>query len=200
MKGFILAAGMGKRLRPLTLKIPKPMIKVGGKPIMQHLVELLHSYGYDVMANVHYLPEQIVKHFSGDILFSYEKELLGTAGAIAKVGRWLGEDFVVMNADTLTNINLNDMMKSHKGSGCIATIFTKDTATHNGGTIIFSKRVLDYIPPTGAYSIEHDLTPDLIKRGIPINLYRSDAYYFDTANVEKLEKARKYYREMKVGI
>ena len=195
-KAMILAAGKGERLRPLTSTIPKPMIDVCGKPIMGHLIELLHAYDYEVMANVHYLPDSIVDYFGDKVIFSHERELLGSAGAIKKVGKWLGEDFVVMNGDTLTNIDLHDMMGSHKKGGCIATIFTKNTTTHNGGTIIFNKKILDYIPSRKPYTVQFDLLPDLARRKVSVNLYRSNAYYFDIANIERLEKARRYYEKM----
>ncbi len=92
MNALLLAAGEGTRLRPLTEKLPKPMIPIAGKPILQHNVELLARHGIrEIAINLHHCPEVVRSHF-GDgsrfgvsITYSYEPELLGTAGAVKKL-------------------------------------------------------------------------------------------------------------------
>jgi len=92
MKPMLLAAGMGTRLRPLTERLPKCMVPVGGKPILEHNIEWLKKYGFtDVMINLHYLPQVVMGYF-GDgskwgvkIKYSVEKEILGTAGGVKNV-------------------------------------------------------------------------------------------------------------------
>ena len=134
------------------------------------------------------------------VLYSSEPELLDTAGALKKQEVWLKDfnetgDFVVLNGDTISNVDLADMIKKHRKSKTIATVFTKDTIVHNGGVFIFNLDILDYIPEGKPYSIHRDLFPDLIKKKIPINEYRSDAYYFDCGTSEKLKKARKFFEK-----
>lgn len=196
MRALVLAAGRGERLRPLTDTIAKPMIEVAGKPILRHVVDNLKKHGVkDILANIHYFHNQIVDYFKDELVYSYEETLLDTAGAIKKVGDWLGHRFLVVNGDTLTNVDITEMIGFHHQGDRMATIFTHDTATHNGGTFIFNQRVLDFIPEGKPYSIHRDLLPDLMAKGIPLNLYQTKAYYFDTANLEKLETARRFYEE-----
>ncbi len=136
--------------------------------------------------------------------FSPEPKLLGTAGAIANInklyhydlGDALYRDFLVVNGDTITNVNYTEMFKLHEEKGNIATVFTHDDFIHSGGTYIFNKEIFKYIPK-GVYSIHEQLIPDLIKKKIPITEYRSEAYYFDTATPEKLEKARRFLKKLK---
>lgn len=92
MKAIILAAGKGERLKEITSRIPKPMIEVNGKPILQHNIELCKKYGIkDIYINLHHLPEKITDYFGNgkkfgvQIKYSYEKELLGTSGAVRKI-------------------------------------------------------------------------------------------------------------------
>lgn len=115
MRCLIFCAGNGTRLRPLTDTIPKPMIKVAGKPVLEHLVDHLESYGIsEVIVNLHYKPEPIYKYFGTRLLYSYEPELLGEAGTEISLRHWLGEleeKYIIMNGDTLTNIDINEMRK-----------------------------------------------------------------------------------------
>lgn len=201
---MILAAGLGTRLKPLTDKTPKPMVRIGGKPILWHILKWLfdHDIWEDVCINVHHLPLQIMDYFGIAYRYSGEARLLGTAGALKRIGEWEffwdtevdDGNLLVVNGDTITNLDPWDMLRVHKTEGNIATIFTKDTALHNGGVFIFNKKVLDYIPKGKPFSIHEDLLPDLIKKKIPISLYKSDAYYFDCGTPEKLEKARKFFK------
>ncbi|MGE5575821.1 MAG: sugar phosphate nucleotidyltransferase [Syntrophothermus sp.] len=129
MKAMILAAGVGSRLEPLTCNVPKPMVPVVNRPAMEHIVALLKKHGYtDVIANLWYLPERIRGYF-GDgsdfglsLSYSQEKELLGTAGGLKKVEGFFDDTFLVISGDALTDIDLTDMLRFHRGSGALATI------------------------------------------------------------------------------
>jgi len=132
MKALILAAGFGTRLEPLTLAVPKPMVLLVNKPIMQHNIELLKKYGFkDIIANIHYFPEQ-VENFFGDgspfgarLSYSYEKKLLGTAGGVKRMASILGgidKTFLVLSSDALTDINLSHLVSFHKKKKALATI------------------------------------------------------------------------------
>ncbi len=128
-----MAAGLGTRLRPLTYDIPKPMVPVANRPIMEHILALLarHDLG-EVVANLHWFPETITDHFGDgsrlgvELTYSYEQELLGTAGGVRNVSEFFGsEAFCVMAADALTDIDLGALARAHRNSGWIATLATK---------------------------------------------------------------------------
>ena len=102
----------------------------------------------------------------------------------------LEDPFLVQNGDTLTNLDLKDIIEFHLINMNIATVFTKDDAIHTSGTYIFDKEIIELIENEQDIP---DLMQKLIDKNIPINIYKSDAYYFDIANKEKLKKARKYY-------
>jgi len=130
MKAMILAAGLGTRLRPLTEEISKPMVPIVNRPVMEHIVDLLAKHGFhDLYVNLHYHPDIIKRHF-GDgaqwglsITYSFEEELLGTAGGVKKLERELGGDtFLVISGDALTDLDLSALLAFHKKHGCIATL------------------------------------------------------------------------------
>ncbi|MDR2426238.1 MAG: NDP-sugar synthase [Endomicrobium sp.] len=133
MKAFVLAAGAGTRLRPLTHDIPKPMIPILGKPALYHTLNNLGKYGFDnVCINLFHCPDCITDYFKNnymDIKLSYslEKKLLGTAGAIKKQEKFLDETFTVMSGDGLTDINLEKVLAFHKKKKALATIVLKKT-------------------------------------------------------------------------
>src|ERR1700676_2990811 len=114
MRAFVLAAGEGRRLRPLTERVPKPMIEIRGRPILEHNVRLLVRHGFDdITINTHYLPDVVTAHF-GDgrkfgarISYSHEDELLGTAGALNAVRARFDETFAVLYGDNLTTCDLS---------------------------------------------------------------------------------------------
>lgn len=129
MKAIILAAGRGERLRPLTNKLPKPMLPINKKPNIEYLILLLKKYGIEEIGiNTSYLPNKI-KNYLGDgkkwgvnIKFSFEKELLGTSGALNNFKEFLNESFFVIYGDNLTDMNLEKMIDHHKRKKSIATI------------------------------------------------------------------------------
>ncbi|MBS1513883.1 MAG: sugar transferase, partial [Bacteroidetes bacterium] len=129
---MILAAGFGERLRPLTLTIPKPMLPVCNKPVMEYSVELCSRHDFkDIKINLHYLPEQIDKYFSDGsrhgvkISYSIEKNLCGTAGALKRVKSFFSETFLVLTGDSYHNINLANLLSFHKENKSVATICVK---------------------------------------------------------------------------
>ncbi|MFA6105012.1 MAG: nucleotidyltransferase family protein [Patescibacteria group bacterium] len=151
MKAMILAAGEGVRLRPLTNNIPKVMVKIDGKPLLEHNVNLVRSYGVrEIITNVHYKPEIISNYFQdGDkfgvsIFYSKEKELLGSAGGIKKVANKLNKTFFVLYGDNLSNCNLKDLLTTHKKNKTICTLVIFDKIKNKntgkgGGRILLNK-------------------------------------------------------------
>jgi len=126
---MILAAGKGTRLKSLTREIPKPMLEIGGKPILEHLINLLKKYGVNEIAmNLHHLKDAIKGYF-GDgekfgvrITYSYEEELLGSAGAVKKLEDFFSGTFFVVYGDLFTNADLKKLLEFHKDKSSQATI------------------------------------------------------------------------------
>ena len=113
MKAMILAAGLGKRLKPLTNDIPKPLLKVGNQSLIERNIRSLLNYGFDeIVINVSYLGKMITEHVleifpNNKIIFSKEPEPLGTGGGIKNALKLLGDEpFMLINADIYHNINL----------------------------------------------------------------------------------------------
>jgi NDP-sugar pyrophosphorylase family protein len=132
MKAMILAAGLGTRLRPLTSSCPKALVKVGNKPMLEHLILKLMDIGIsDILVNVHHYADQIISflemnHFFGiRIQVSNESDrLLDTGGAIKK-GSWFfndGKPFLVHNVDIITDFDMLQMKTLHLKSEAIATL------------------------------------------------------------------------------
>jgi mannose-1-phosphate guanylyltransferase/phosphomannomutase len=121
MKAVLMAGGFGTRLRPLTARVPKPMVPVGNKPIMEHTVELLRAHGFDdLVVLLYFLPEAITGHF-GDgsrwgVRIRYVTPMadLGTAGAVRFAAGDLGEPVLVISADILTDFDLGAAVAHHQ--------------------------------------------------------------------------------------
>ena len=124
---MVLAAGLGTRLRPLTYEITKPMVPVIDRPVMAHIVDLLDCHHFlDVIANLHYFPDSIRDYFGDRLEYSYEEELLGTAGGVRNVRDFLGDEaFLVISGDALTDIDLTRLGERHRQAGGIATLAVK---------------------------------------------------------------------------
>jgi mannose-1-phosphate guanylyltransferase len=127
---MILAGGLSTRLYPLTKLVPKPLVPVAGVPNAAHLVRYLKAYGFDEIAiNVHYLAEAIVtalgdgSRFGVKIHYSYEPELLGSAGGVKKLEDFLrGQPFVVIGCDEVTDMRLDRLLEFHHQREALATI------------------------------------------------------------------------------
>jgi mannose-1-phosphate guanylyltransferase len=145
MKAMILAAGKGTRVRPITYLMPKPMIPIIHKPVMEFLVELLKEHGFDqIMVNTSHLADQIESYFRDgqqwgvQMAFSFEghfedgqpiAEALGSAGGLRKIQDFSGffdDTFVVLCGDALIDLNLTDVVRFHKSKGAIATVVMRD--------------------------------------------------------------------------
>ena len=134
-KAMIMSAGIGTRLEPLTLSIPKPLIPLANIPVMDYsLINLSNNGLKDVIANLYYLSDQIIERYSNKQLygvnFNYIKEevLSGTAGGVKKCQFFFdeNEDFIVLSGDGLTDFELKEAYESHKKSGAIATMVVKE--------------------------------------------------------------------------
>ncbi len=122
---MILAAGFGSRLRPLTERCAKPLVPVGDRPALAHLIDQLRAaHVAKIVVNVHYRAEQLRAFAAGrDIVLSEEQELLGTAGGIARASSLLGQgDSLVWNADIVADINLSALLMAHRMTTPLATL------------------------------------------------------------------------------
>ncbi len=134
MKALILAAGKGTRISHLTQNCPKPMLPVGEKPLLAYLVDWLRQHNItEIAINLHYAPDAIINYFGNGsahgvaLTYSYEAQLLGTAGAAKQLEYFLNEPFVVIYGDVYTNLNLTrliDFHTAHKTSATNASIMT----------------------------------------------------------------------------
>lgn len=152
MKAFILSAGLGTRLQPLTNDKPKVMVKIGGKPILEHLIRLcVHHRIRDIVINLHYLPRAVTEYFRDgkqlgvQIIYSYEKEkIMGGAGALRHAQGLLQNDtLVVINGDVMTNLDLTTMVQFHQQKDGLGTFFVHDTDhPYDSDLVEFDKRFL----------------------------------------------------------
>lgn len=132
-KVVIMAGGKGIRLRPLTKNTPKPMLKVGGKPILQRIIKSFKDCGYkDLIICVNYKSHIIENYFgNGDkfgvnIEYIKEKKMMGTAGALSLIREKFTEPFFIINGDLLTNLNFEKMLDFHIKHNSIATMGIKE--------------------------------------------------------------------------
>jgi NDP-sugar pyrophosphorylase family protein len=130
---MVLAAGLGLRMRPLTLLRAKPVLPVLNRPLIHWTLELLRRHGVtDVVINLHHLPAT-VRRAVGDgralglrVSYSFERKILGTSGGPRKVRRFFGDEpFLLVNGDVLFDFDLSDLVRRHAASGARATLALK---------------------------------------------------------------------------
>jgi len=144
MLAFLLAAGSGTRLRPITDSVPKCLVPIAGKPLISYLLDLLGLHGATkVVINGHHLHTQVAAYLAStrrpfEIVLNYEPVLLGSAGTL-RANRQLAvdaEDFLVVYADNLTDANLSQLRACHRQSGTLATIGLFRTPTPEGCGVV----------------------------------------------------------------
>lgn len=129
-KAFLLGAGLGTRLKPLTNTLPKPLIPVENRPLVTHAMDRLIEAGItDIAINTHHLPETWAvafpenKYRSADLTFFHEPVLLETGGGIKNIADWIGHDsFLIYNGDILTDLPIDKLMTGHMMSNNTATL------------------------------------------------------------------------------
>jgi len=171
MKAFVLCGGMGTRLRPYTYTIPKPMLPLGRKPILEYVIGNLKANGItDIVLTVGYLKEQIRDYFEDGSEFGVrmryleETEEMNTAGSILPGKSLIDDTFAVVMGDHLTNINLKNMVKFHKENKGIATMGLKKQGVP-----------LEY----GIAQIDGNRVTDLKEKPIVENYVNSAVYVFE---------------------
>jgi mannose-1-phosphate guanylyltransferase/phosphomannomutase len=133
MKAMILAAGVGSRLDPLTRNVPKPMVPIVNRPVIEHIIHLLKKYGFmDIMVNLHYLGDAIEEHlqdgsrFGVKISYSHEDKLWGDAGSVKRCEKFFlegpNEPFLVVGGDDISDKDLGKLVTSHMEKRALVTI------------------------------------------------------------------------------
>lgn len=155
MKVVIMAGGKGTRVSSVASDIPKPMIKIEGKPVLEHEVECLRDQGFtDIIITVSHLGDVIIDYF-GDgsgispitkrpfgvhIEYYFENEPLGNAGALFKIKDKLTSDFLLLNADAVFDVDFNRFVAFHRKHGGLVTLFTHPNShPYDSGLIIADK-------------------------------------------------------------
>ena len=155
MKAIIMAGGGGSRLRPLTCDLPKPMVPIINKPIMQHILKLLKDHGIrNIGVTLQYMPEAIKDYFGDgeqfgvDLTYFVEETPLGTAGSVKNAEDFLHDTFLVISGDALTDIDLSKAVDFHKRNRAIATmVLTRVTVPLEYGVAITDKdsKIVQYL-------------------------------------------------------
>jgi NDP-sugar pyrophosphorylase family protein len=133
MKAVVLAAGVGSRLDPLTTQMPKPLVPVANRPVMEHILALLKNHNVrQVYSNLHHLPEKLVEYFGDgsrlgfNIHFYTEPTLTGDAGGVRAMRENLKDDtFIVLMGDLVTDADITEIVAAHKRKKALATIALK---------------------------------------------------------------------------
>lgn len=218
----IMAGGRGSRLRPLTDHTPKPLLKVGDKPIIEHNIDRLCSYGIDdFWISVRYLGDQLENYFGEGahkgihIEYVWEKEALGTIGAVSQIDNWQHDYVLVTNSDILTTLDYEDFFLDFLEKGAdmaVATIpysvdvpyAVLETSNHhvlsfrekptytyysNGGIYLMKRSVIDRIPKQQFYD-STDLMQSLIDEGMKLVSYPMRQYWLDIGKPEDFKKAQ----------
>ncbi|MEA5009354.1 nucleotidyltransferase family protein [Clostridium tyrobutyricum] len=180
---IIMAGGLGTRLKDLTKEVPKPMLKVGHDPILQHIIANFKQYGYNkILISVNYKSEIIENYFQDGLAYGVkieyikENKRLGTAGGIKLAEDYIDKPFFVINGDIFTNLNVENMMKFHMENKFDITVGTRKHSfqipygvietENNYIKTIKEKPKIEYLINAGVYC----LNPNLISL-IPDNKY-----------------------------
>ena len=186
MKAIILAGGLGERLRPLTNKIPKPLLPINGKPIMQHAIENLKKYGItEIIIAVSHHAQKIQEYF-GDgsrlgvkISYSIEEIPLGTGGAIKTAAKNLDQTFIAINGDNLADFNWADIINQHKNNNAQITLALspREDVENWGIARLDGKKIVEFIEkPT--------------REEAPSNLNNAGGYVFEPEALEILPEGK----------
>lgn len=155
MKTVIMAGGKGTRIASINASVPKPMIPILGKPVLEHEIRCLKEQGYtDIILVVGHMGQKIREYFGDgsqlgvDISYLIEDKPLGTAGALYYLKEEITDDFLLLNGDIYFNIDISKFAEAHKQNGTLATIFTHpNNHPYDSGIIVADeeKKVTDWL-------------------------------------------------------
>ena len=221
MKAMILAAGLGKRLKPLTNDIPKPLLKVGNQSLIERNIRSLLNYGFDeIVINVSYLGNMITEHVleifpNNKIIFSKESEPLGTGGGIKNALKLLGDEpFMLINADIYHNINLAAVKTAPKYAHLVGV----KNPEHNiqgdfslDNNIVLARSESNDFTWSGISIINPTIFSQLQTQEMPFDIWNSvlmqfinnnkitaeiyEGLWIDTGTIDRLELANKTHKD-----
>jgi NDP-sugar pyrophosphorylase family protein len=226
VQAVLMAGGRGTRLHPYTSILPKPLLPVGDKPVLELLLQHLHRHGVrSVVIAVNHL-HHLIRNFFGDgstlgmrIDYVVEDVPLGTCGPVGGVLDRMAEDFLVMNGDLLTDIDLTQFMRLHRDSSCAATVAgTMHTQQLDYGVLDVDatgrlrgyreKPQTEWLVSTGIYALRRDAVrefvpagsrldmPELLERLIaaelPVHVWRGTCRWQDIGRPEEYAAAQSW--------
>jgi len=175
---FILVGGKGERLYPLTKEVPKPLLKIGDKPILEWVVERLASYNVNkIVLGVGHLSHKLENYFgSGEkwgvnIEYNLEDGPLGTGGALKHAEKFFDNTFIMLNGDNMIDLDYRKMFEQHKKNNAVATLalYSVDDVSQFGVAKLDGEKIVRFIekPPkeeapsnlinAGAYILEREI-------------------------------------------
>lgn len=216
MRAFLLAAGLGTRLRPLTYFVPKPLVVVGGKPIIDHVIAWLKANGIgEIYVVGHYMQDLLrsyLKERHPDVVFVPSKKLLGTAGQLYYAKEYFDDGpMLVAPSDVLTNLDVGEVLRFHEGAPALLTIVGQEVeASLRFGVLDVKdgrlaawreKPKFKHVVSTGIYLVEGLVLQSLEERYLDFNdfaqslapyvaVYVSKAKFYDVGALEDLAKVR----------
>lgn len=214
IEAIILAGGLGKRMRPLTEEIPKALISVNERPLLDYQIEWLRKYGVKkIVIACGYKWEMIRDIYGASVIYSVEKEPLGTGGAIKLALEKIdGHEFLVVNADDIGNIDIKDFVDLGSNATAVARFHSNFgiVGIDDGKITEFKEKpLLPYwanmgwhllnrdVPLKDKCSLEYDVLPVLAKHGL-LKAYKHEGFW-KTANTEKdLEELEAFLKENKL--
>jgi len=184
-KVILMVGGLGSRLRPLTDEIPKPMLKVGNKPILETIILNFKKYGFiNIVLCVNYKSEIIKNYFKNgsnfgvNIEYIYEEKRMGTAGALSLLKeKQPKESFFVMNGDLLTNVNFEHLLTFHQNHNAKATMAVRE---------------YDFQIPYGVVNIENENIKSIEEKPIHKFFVNAGIYVLDSSCIELIPKDEFY--------
>ena len=175
----LMAGGQGMRLRPLTETVPKPLLNVGGKPILETIIRSFRKHGFTKFyLSVNYKYEMIQSNFEDgsslgvSIQYIEEKNKMGTAGALSKLKGKISQPFFVMNGDILTNVNFNNFLAFHEEKQAVATM---------------GVRSYEHQIPYGVIHQEKNSILAIKEKPIHTEMVNAGVYIFNPEVLEQLE-------------
>jgi len=175
LKAVLLVGGAGTRMRPLTYVVPKCLLPVGGKPLVQRTIRYLEGYGFkEFVLCVAYLKKQVMdaigdgKELGVDVVYAESDSPLGTAGQLKTAEPYLNDTFLAMNGDIVTDLNIGHLVASHRNGAGIATLAVKKygvripyghiTVDEDSHIVAFAEKpTISYLANAGVYVMEPSL-------------------------------------------
>lgn len=231
MRAVILAGGKGTRLAPYTTIVPKPLLPVGEQPIVEILIRQLANSGFHritlALGHLAHLVQAVLgngNHLGVRIDYSIESEALGTSGPLGLLDD-LGDTFVVLNGDILTDMDFGSLLKFHRENQFYLTVACHERKVNidygvvhseglqivryeekpvirfhvSTGIYVFEPRVLEYISP-GNYLDFPDLVKSLLDTGERVGCYPFNGMWFDLGRIEDFQAVHESWDDLKQSV